>query len=104
MIMIKYSKKTYAAVAKADMSLLGVQLGAACIDAEIPVQVVARWMGVSRQGVYYWFTGVTDIEAGKRVKVENIIATLLSALDAEELPAKDLFTALVVVKKYRRTK
>ena len=102
--MIRYSKKTYEAVSKADMNLLGVQLGAACVDAEISVQVVARWMGVSRQGVYYWFTGVTDIEAGKRSKVENIIATLLKALDADELPAKDLPTALAIVKKYRSVK
>lgn len=100
--MIKYSRKTYEAVSKADMNMLGVQLGAACVDAEIPVQVVARWMGVSRQAVYYWFTGVTDIEPKKRPRVQSIINIVVAALDANELPADGLAATMDVIKKYRR--
>jgi hypothetical protein len=86
------------------MNKLGVQLGAACVDAEIPVQVVARWLNVSRQAVYYWFTGVTDIEPKKRARASAIIGVLLKALDAQELPAVDLAAAIEIVKKYKGVK
>jgi len=97
----RYSRKMYDAVAKADMSMLGVQLGAACVDAQVPVQVVARWMGVTRQGVYYWFTGVTDIADDKQDKAEQIIQVLTKALDEGKLPAASLDDTLAVVKQYR---
>jgi len=102
--MVKYSHRTYARIAAADMSKIGVQLGAACVDTEIPVQVVAKWMGVTRQGVYYWFFGETEVEPKKQDRAREIIRTLLRALDAGELPAPDLATALQVVKKYRSQK
>lgn len=96
-----YSQKMYHAVADADRRLLGVQLGAACIDAEIPVQVAAQWFGVTRQGMYYWFTGETGIAEKHRIKTERIIRVLLAALDADALPAADLPTAMKVIKKYK---
>lgn len=102
--MAKYSKQITDAVAKGDMRKPGVLLGAACIDAGIPVQVVAKWLGLSRQGVYFWFTGVTDVAERNRPKVDTITKVLLAGLDAGELPAKDLATALEVVKKYRSMK
>ena len=42
---------------KAPSHLLGVELGAACIRADVPVIEVARKFGVSRQAVYAWFCG-----------------------------------------------
>jgi len=100
----KYSKRVYNAVAKADQNLLGVRLGAACIDAQIPAQVVAKWFGISRQGVYYWFKGVYDVDERHREKANSIIGTLLRALDDRALPAKDLETAMAIVKQYREKK
>ena len=96
-----YSQKLYDTVAAADMSLLGVQLGAACIDANIPVRIVAAWLDVSRQGVYLWFTGMTDIAEKHRDTVQEIIEILLAALESGDLPAKKLSQALAVIDRYR---
>lgn len=100
--MNRYAEKTFNAVKRADKHLLGVQLGAACIDAHIPVQIAAKWVGVTRQGLYYWFTGVTDIAERHRTKVEHIVKVLHLALEDEKLPAQDLETAMGIIKTYRR--
>ena len=42
---------------KAPSHLIGVELGAACIRADVPVTEVARKFRVSRQAVYAWFCG-----------------------------------------------
>ena len=102
--MARYSKKTYDAVAAAPMGMLGVQFGAACVDAQIPVQVIAKWMGVSRQGVYYWFTGVTEVAEKHQTKMEEIRQLLLRALKDDTLPVDDLADAVKIIKKYRSTK
>jgi len=102
--MARYSKKMYDLVAEAPMSMLGVQFGAACIDAQIPVQVVAKWLGVTRQGVYYWFTGVTEVAEKHRAKIESIRSILLRALDDNVLPADDLAEAMKIIKTYRGAK
>ena len=100
--MAKYSQKVYEAVANGDLTKPGVKLGTACIDAQIPVQVVAKWMGLSRQGIYYWFMGVTDVAGRHRAKADQITQVLLAGLDDNKLPAVDLPTALEVIKQYRR--
>ena len=99
--MSKYSQKIQDVVREGDKKLLGVRLGLACIRAEIPVQVIAKWMSVTRQGVYYWFTGVTDIASKNHPKVEQIIRVLNAARDNKELPAATLEEAMRVVKRYR---
>jgi hypothetical protein len=38
---------------------LGVALGRVCIKARVPVMDVADYFGVSRQGIYNWFKGVS---------------------------------------------
>ena len=96
-----YSQKTYNAVAAANQNLLGVQLGAACIDAKIPVQVVAGWLKVTRQAVYFWFTGETSIAPAREKKVQQILRVLHVGLVNEVLPAKDLDTALAEIKTIR---
>jgi len=99
--MRKYSKAVYEAVAKADRHKIGVRLGCTCVDANIPVQVVAKWFGVTRQGVYYWFTGVTDVADEHHDRMRSVINVLFKAVQDEALPAKDLTTTLGVVKQYR---
>lgn len=99
--MAKYSDKTIAAVAAGDFTKLGVRLGAACVGAEIPVQVVAKWLGLSRQGVYFWFLGETEVAERHRVKVEAIIQVISAATKAGELPADSLATTVEVINKYR---
>jgi len=39
-------------------ALLGIELGAACLQHGVPVREVAKHMKVSRQTVYNWFCGV----------------------------------------------
>lgn len=53
-----YSARLIALNKEADSKLLGVKLGRACIKRNIPVSLVASSLGVSRQTVYNWFTGV----------------------------------------------
>lgn len=42
---------------QAPKHFIGVELGAACIRADVPVSEVARKFGVSRPAVYAWFCG-----------------------------------------------
>jgi len=44
----------------ADRQHLGVKLGRMCIKYDVPVSLVADHLGVSRQAVYNWFTGVSN--------------------------------------------
>lgn len=41
----------------ADPDHIGVQLGLACINGNVPVHQVAEELGVARISVYKWFTG-----------------------------------------------
>lgn len=43
---------------KADKRNLGVRLGRHCIAENVSVKAIAEIMGVSRQTIYNWFTGV----------------------------------------------
>ena len=99
--MRKYSKSMYDAVARSDRHKIGVRLGCACIDANIPVQVVARWFGVTRQAVYFWFLGTTEVADDHHDRMRAVINVLFRAVQDEALPAKDLTTTLSVVKQYR---
>mgnify|MGYP005989590039 CR=1 FL=1 len=59
---------------EADQSLLGVRLGRTCIDANVPVTEVASQLGVTRQTVYNWFTGVHEPKQELLELIEAIIA------------------------------
>jgi hypothetical protein len=52
-----YSTRMVEKIKNADGSLLGVQLGLACIAHDISVSEVARILGVTRQTIYSWFLG-----------------------------------------------
>jgi len=56
-IMRGYTVNLVKANRKAPKHLIGVELGAACIRADVPVVEVAQHFGVSRQAVYAWFCG-----------------------------------------------
>lgn len=43
---------------KADKRNLGVRLGRYCIAENVSVKAIAKTLGVSRQTIYNWFTGV----------------------------------------------
>jgi DNA-binding transcriptional regulator YiaG len=54
-----YSLRIQEANSKANKHKLGVRLGRLCIAQDIPVAVVAKCTGVTRQTVYNWFCGTS---------------------------------------------
>lgn len=65
-----YSVKIVQLNEQADSNLLGVQLGRACIQNNIPVATVAHTLNVSKSVVYKWFTGRGEVGKHLRDKVE----------------------------------
>jgi transcriptional regulator with XRE-family HTH domain len=59
---------------KADGKRLGVKLGRVCIKHNIPVSVVAKKLGVSRQSLYNWMCGTTSPQNLIKSKVEALLA------------------------------
>lgn len=61
---------------QAPKHLIGVELGAACIKADIPVSEVAQKFGVSRPAVYAWFCGRSIPQQVLHGAIEKYIKTL----------------------------
>lgn len=55
---------------------LGVKLGRACIEHNMPVAVVAERLGVSRQTVYSWFTGASVPRSSTEERIKTFMDTL----------------------------
>ena len=55
---------------------LGVRLGRACIEHQVPVSVVAREFKVTRQTVYNWFCGASSPSPAIQVLVNTYLAKL----------------------------
>lgn len=63
---------------EADKRKLGVRLGRICIEKDVPVQVVAKRMGVTRATVYNWFCGASAPQNDLTSRVNAYIAELES--------------------------
>ena len=70
-----YSVRLIESNRAADPKLLGVKLGRVCIKLCIPVSDVASTLGVSRQTVYNWFTGVNTPHNAVVGAVKDLIAS-----------------------------
>lgn len=68
-----YSARLIALNKKADSKLLGVRLGRVCIQQNIPVSTVAARLGVSRQTIYNWFMGETNLQDQSVDAVQDLI-------------------------------
>jgi transcriptional regulator with XRE-family HTH domain len=55
---------------------LGVKLGRLCIKHDLSVSEVANTLGVSRQAVYNWFTGVNTPKPPLTDLIEELISEL----------------------------
>lgn len=66
--MHSYSIKIAQRNAAANQDLLGVQLGRLCILSNVPVNTVAKELGVTKAAVYRWFCGSVDISKHLRDK------------------------------------
>jgi hypothetical protein len=71
-----YSKRVVELNNNADDQLIGVRLGRACIECDVPVLRVAMALGVSRQTVYNWFCGVNAPRASQNEDIESFIRTI----------------------------
>lgn len=61
---------------RAPSKLLGVRLGRACIEHNVPATVVATRFGVTRQTVYNWFRGAHQPGPHLVTQIEQFIAAL----------------------------
>ena len=71
--MIGYSKLIMQSNKSADGKLLGVRLGRYCIGNDIPVKDVMEFFGVSKQTVYNWFIGTTEVSKAYRPEITEFL-------------------------------
>lgn len=71
-----YSHRLVEANKAADDKSWGVILGRKCIELDIPVDVIARRMDVSRATIYNWFWGVTTPSKTHSEQIERLIPRL----------------------------
>lgn len=69
-----YSYDLVKAIQRADANAPGVRLGLVCVEKNIPVTEVAETIGVSRQTVYWWFTGVFYPKGPHLAKIRAMLA------------------------------
>lgn len=77
-----YQQKVVDSITKAPKSL-GNQLGRWAVYHDLPVTIIARATGVSRQTVYNWFTN-TDVFVAYRERVECMLQILQTSKSKEE--------------------
>lgn len=68
-----YTIRIAEAINNADGNLIGVKLGQLCIKHDVAVSKVARYLGVTRQTVYSWFTGKSQPQASYSDAVARLI-------------------------------
>ena len=78
-----YSQNVIDAVADADRTKLGNQLGRWAIYRDFPVTKIATALGVTRQTVYNWFTG-GDVFVAYRNRAELLLKVLQDSSNADE--------------------
>lgn len=61
---------------RASEKMLGVRLGRACIEHQVPVTVIANKFGVTRQTVYNWFSGVSSPTESLHTSVDSYLSKL----------------------------
>lgn len=76
----------------ADASLLGVQLGRLCVEANLPAVYVAKVLGVSRNSIYGWFRG-KPMHESKRKVVGAFISLAEQDMANGILPARGMNSA-----------
>jgi len=71
-----YSLRLAEANKRSDSQSLGVALGRLCIAKNVPVNVVADQLGVTRMTVYNWFWGECEPSASITERIESYMASL----------------------------
>jgi len=78
-----YSQKIIATINEAPPSL-GTDLGRWAVRRDISMQRISQIVGASRQTVYNWFTGATDVTAAYQERVTQVIAVLKKTSQADD--------------------
>lgn len=78
-----YSQKIIDAIADAPKTL-GNRLGRWAVHLDFPVTKIAYALGVTRQTVYNWFMGNTDVFVAYEERVEFLLKIMQSSKTAEE--------------------
>ena len=81
-----YGSKLLVKLKEGDPSLLGLQLGRLCVEANLPVVYVAEALEVSRNTVHLWFRGQVMNEAKRKV-VEAFMYLVEQDMKNGTLPA-----------------
>ena len=72
-----YSIRVAEAIQSASDTFLGVRLGRACLELDVPVTEVAQHLGVTRATVYSWFVGKSEPkDPAVRHRVEQYVDAL----------------------------
>ncbi len=78
-----YSQKIIDAVAAAQKTP-GNQLGRWAIYLDFPVTKISQALGVTRQTVYNWMTGETEVFVGYQERVELMLKVMQASKTADE--------------------
>ena len=87
-----YSQEFRLKLYRSDSNNLGVGLGVACVEANLPAKYVAPVLNVSRMTIHSWFRG-TAIRAKKRDLVIALIKIIREDMAKGVLPAKSVADA-----------
>ena len=93
-----YSERFLLEIHQLDGERLGVKLGKACVNANLPATYVASVMGVSRMTIHSWFRGkpLRDKNATLAKQFMNLIE---EGIGAGDLPAMKLSHAKEFIEK-----
>ena len=78
-----YSQKIIEAINEAPKGL-GTELGRLAIRRDISMQRISKVVGASRQTIYNWFTGVTEVAPAYKEKVEKVVAVLMKTSQTDD--------------------
>lgn len=70
-----YSQKIIEKINEAP-STLGTELGKWAVRRDVSMKRIAAIVGASRQTIYNWFTGVTEVTPSYKERVEEVIIVL----------------------------
>ena len=83
-----YSEEFIREIKRADSNNMGILLGKACVEANLPLIQVANILGVSKVSVYYWFRG-RGMRESLRGKAQALLDILYKDKAAGILPLND---------------
>jgi AraC-like DNA-binding protein len=72
---MQYSQKIIEKINEAPVSL-GTELGRWAVRRDVSMKRISDIVGASRQTIYNWFTGVTEVAPSYKDRVEQVILVL----------------------------